>query len=76
MGKIRHKFIKRIAIELVNNYPEEFTDDFYYNREKVIELTDLASVTSTGVVLKYKKTINRIAGYTTRYYKWHKRSAM
>lgn len=69
MGNIRHKFVKRVAIELVKNYPNEFGDDFYLNREKVLELTDMSVVTGTEVKIPYKKTLNRISGYVTRYAK-------
>ncbi|AEH24856.1 30S ribosomal protein S17e [Pyrococcus yayanosii] len=56
MGKIRQGFIKRVARELVNRYPDEFTTDFEHNKKKVQELTNVTS-----------KTIrNRIAGYVTK----------
>ncbi|AEC52809.1 30S ribosomal protein S17e [Pyrococcus sp. NA2] len=56
MGKIRQGFIKRIARELVNKYPNEFTTDFEHNKKKVQELTNVTS----------KKIRNRIAGYVTK----------
>lgn len=59
MGNIRPTYIKRIAIELVEKYPDEFTSDFEHNKAKVKELTD-ASTT---------KIRNKIAGYVTRYRK-------
>lgn len=55
MGKIRQGFIKRVARELVNKYPNEFTTDFEHNKKKVQELTNVTS----------KKIRNRIAGYVT-----------
>jgi len=57
MGNIRPTYIKRVAIELVKKYPEEFSLDFQYNKEKVNEFTDVGS----------KMMRNRIAGYVTRY---------
>ena len=59
MGNIRQTFIKRVAIELIEKYPTEFTDDFSHNKKKVEELTDV----------KYKTMRNKIAGYVTRYRK-------
>ncbi|CAB49743.1 30S ribosomal protein S17e [Pyrococcus abyssi] len=56
MGKIRQGFIKRVARELFNKYPNEFTRDFEHNKKKVEELTNVTS----------KKIRNRIAGYITK----------
>jgi len=57
MGRIRPTYIKRVSIELVNKYPEAFSDDFENNKTMVNSLTDVSSVTMR----------NRIAGYITRY---------
>ena len=57
MGNIRPTYIKRVAIELVKVYPEEFTEDFEHNKKKVSELSDVGSILMR----------NRIAGYITRY---------
>jgi len=57
MGNIRPTYIKRVAVELVRQFPDEFTDDFAHNKAKVTELTDV----STSMMR------NRIAGYVTRY---------
>ena len=57
MGNIRPTYIKRVAIELLRLYPEQFDEDFEHNKAKVSELTDV----STSVMR------NRIAGYVTRY---------
>lgn len=59
MGNIRPTYIKRVAIELVKQHPDKFTDDYEHNKKMVDELTD----TST-VMLR-----NKIAGYVTRYRK-------
>lgn len=67
MGNIRQTYIKRIAIELVRNYPDQFTGDFASNKKKVLELTDLTAPVDGKPTLIYKKLANRIAGYATRY---------
>ncbi len=59
MGNIRQTYIKRVAIELVNRYNDQFTDDFEHNKKVVGELTDVQGNTFR----------NRIAGYVTRYRK-------
>lgn len=56
MGQIRTKDIKDIAFELVEKYPEKFTDDFVHNKKMIKELNLFTS----------KKYINRVAGYVTR----------
>lgn len=59
MGRVRPTYIKRVAIELVRNYPERFTDDFDHNKIVVAELTNVSSLTMR----------NRITGYVTRFRK-------
>ena len=59
MGNIRPTYIKRVAIELVQRFPDEFTEDFEHNKLKVNEMTDVSTITMR----------NRIAGYVTRYRK-------
>ncbi len=59
MGNIRPTYIKRVAIELVERYPDQFSADFGHNKTKVSELTDVHS----------KMMRNRIAGYVTTYRK-------
>ena len=59
MGNVRPTYIKRVAIELVEKYPDRFTDDFEHNKSIVNELTDVSST-----VMR-----NRITGYATRYRK-------
>jgi len=56
MGSIKPTYIKRIALELLERYPEMFTIDFEENKTKVNEMTDLISKTMR----------NRVAGYITR----------
>lgn len=59
MGSIRQTYIKRVAIELVKKFPEEFTNDYEHNKQKVQELTNV----------KTSRLRNRIAGYVTRFRK-------
>ncbi|HZY91456.1 MAG TPA: 30S ribosomal protein S17e [Thermoplasmata archaeon] len=72
MGNIRQTYIKRVAIELIRHYPEDFTGDFSHNKQKVLELTDLGVVVEGHTTVTYKKLANRIAGYATRYVKRHR----
>ncbi len=68
MGSIRQTYIKRVAIELVKNHPDAFTDDFAHNKAKVLELTDLSGLSPDGQrKARFKKLVNRVAGYATRY---------
>ena len=57
MGNIRPTYIKRVAIELLKRFPNEFTADYEHNKKKVAELTDVRSPAMR----------NKIAGYVTRY---------
>jgi len=57
MGNIRPTYIKRVAIELVQKYPEQFTADFQHNKMMVSKLTDV----------RFVPMRNKIAGYVTRY---------
>jgi small subunit ribosomal protein S17e len=58
LGNIRPTFIKNIAIDLTEQYPDQFKkDDFQHNKSKVQELSDVSS----------KVLRNRIAGYITRH---------
>ncbi|MCI4323706.1 MAG: 30S ribosomal protein S17e [Thermoplasmata archaeon] len=69
MGSIRQTYIKRVAIELIRQYPDAFTGDYANNKQKVLELTDLGVVVDGQMHVTYKKLANRIAGYATRYVK-------
>ncbi len=57
MGNIRPTYIKRVAIELVQRYPEQFTADYQHNKFMVAKLTDVSTISMR----------NKIAGYVTRY---------
>ncbi len=61
MGRIRPTYIKRVAIELLRRFPEQFTSDFEQCKLKVAELTDVG----------YNGMRNRIAGYVVRYRRAH-----
>jgi len=46
-GNIRPTYIKHIAKELINKFPDKFVAaGFQYNKEKAVELTDFDSIQS------------------------------
>jgi len=57
MGNIRPTYIKRVAIELVERFPDKFTNDFEHNKKAVSELATIQG----------KAMRNRVAGYVTTY---------
>lgn len=59
MGNIRQTYIKRVAIDLVKKYNDQFSGDFEHNKKVVAQLTDVKTSTFR----------NRIAGYVTTYRK-------
>lgn len=61
MGNIRPTYIKRVAIHLVKDFPQAFTEDFEHNKDMVGKLSSVGSKTMR----------NRIAGYVTRFRKNH-----
>ncbi len=69
MGNIRQTYIKRVAIELVRHYPDDFTGDFAHNKQRVLELTDLGVNVDGKMQVHYKKLANRIARVSVRYVK-------
>ncbi len=69
MGNIRQTYIKRVALELIRHYPNDFSGDFAKNKQKVLELTDLGVSVEGKLHVEHKKLVNRIAGYATRYMK-------
>ncbi len=54
MGRVKTKNIKRISEKLVEQYPDQFGDNFNENKKKVDELTTAQT----------KPLRNKIAGYT------------
>ena len=53
---IEPAYVKNLARELIDRYPEAFSDDFDQNKESVQRLTNIES----------KSVRNRVAGYVTR----------
>ena len=56
MGKVRNQQVKRLARELLDKYPNQFTADFENNKKLVNNYTNVSST----------KLRNKVAGYTTR----------
>ena len=56
MGNIKPTYIKRVATDLVERFPEEFTGDYDHNKAKVDQLTDISTTNLR----------NKVAGYITR----------
>ena len=55
LGKVRTERVKRVAKELIDRFPQRFSEDFDFNKKAVEALTDVSS----------RKLRNRIAGYIT-----------
>jgi small subunit ribosomal protein S17e len=53
MGRVKTKNIKRVGKQLIEDYPDEFSEDFTENKTKVNELTTVQT----------KPLRNKIAGY-------------
>lgn len=64
MGNIYTRDIKRTALLLYEKYKDQVSTDFIKNKELVRQYVDIPS----------KKTLNKIAGYLTRYAKIMKKS--
>lgn len=56
MGKVRPDHVKRLARELVEQFPDKFTTDYENNKKLIKTLTNVSS----------KKIRNRVAGYIIR----------
>ena len=56
MGRIKTQQIKRVTLQLMKEYGDQFKEDFNQNKELVSKFTDVKS----------KKQRNVIAGYATR----------
>jgi small subunit ribosomal protein S17e len=54
---IKPAYIKKVGRELLERYPDVFTNDYEANKNAVTELTNVES----------KTVRNRIAGYVTRH---------
>jgi len=53
VGQVKNLFIKNLARELVEKYPDKFSEDFQKNKEELEKLVKLES----------KKIRNLLAGY-------------
>jgi small subunit ribosomal protein S17e len=56
MGRIKQTYLKRVAKNLMAEYPGEFSTDFDMNKKKVSEFSTVQS----------KSIRNKIAGYLCR----------
>ncbi len=56
MGNVRPMYIKRVALELVQQFPNAFSSDFQSNKKFVEQYTSIKS----------KIMRNRIAGYIAK----------
>ncbi len=56
MGNVKPAYIKRLALELLEKFPEEFSDDFEKNKILVTKLSTIST----------KNIRNRVAGYIAR----------
>ena len=56
VGNVRPMYIKRVALELVQRFPDIFSDDFQSNKKFVEQYTSIKS----------KMVRNRIAGYIAK----------
>lgn len=59
MGRVRTTFVKRVAWELLNRFPDRFSHDFEANRSVLDELLPVMT----------KSNRNRIAGYISNLFK-------
>ncbi|MEM0118425.1 MAG: 30S ribosomal protein S17e [Conexivisphaerales archaeon] len=51
--------VRRLATELINQFPDKFTSDYEANKKVLTELA----------IFRSKSLRNEIAGYITRYFK-------
>jgi len=56
LGKVRPEYVKKVARELIELYPDKFSTDFQSNKKATESLAEISSA----------KLRNRIAGYITR----------
>lgn len=65
MGSVRTTLIKRISRQLLEKYPEVFTEDFEKNKKVVGEVLKINS----------KEVKNQVAGYITSIIKVYKKTS-
>ena len=56
LGNVKPAYIKKLALQLIERFPDKFTDDFEENKKLVEKLTTIET----------KNMRNRIAGYIAR----------
>ena len=56
MGRIKTILVKNIAEKVFNEHKNEFTNDFYKNKQLIKQYVDIKS----------KKMMNIVSGYVTR----------
>jgi len=56
LGNVKPAYIKRLALELLEKFPDEFSKDFEKNKVLVTKLSTIST----------KNIRNRVAGYITR----------
>ncbi|MBN2517610.1 MAG: 30S ribosomal protein S17e [Candidatus Altiarchaeota archaeon] len=54
MGRVKTRNIKKVGEELVRQHPDDFTEDFTNNKERVDKFA----------IVQSKSLRNKIAGYT------------
>lgn len=62
MGRIKTSFIKHIARDLLEKYPEKFTADFEKNKEVVKQLVEIKSKRIRNIVAGYLTSLKRQLG--------------
>lgn len=55
MGRVRSTYVKRVARQLIERYPDRFSTDFELNAKVLAELAEIGS----------KPLKSKIAGYIT-----------
>jgi small subunit ribosomal protein S17e len=59
MGRVKTKNIKRVGEKLLEEYPDEFSEDFAENKKKVNELTTVQGKTVRNKIAGYIVTLKR-----------------
>ncbi|RLF20433.1 MAG: 30S ribosomal protein S17e [Thermoprotei archaeon] len=63
MGKVRPSIVKRLAMQIMQNYYDRVSLDYSENKKLVFEVS----------TIRAKHLLNRVAGYLTRLAKRYKR---
>lgn len=59
MGRVKTKNIKRVGEKLLEEYPDEFSEDFAENKKKVNEFTTVQGKTVRNKIAGYIVTLKR-----------------